>query len=157
MELSEQHLETIGNYVRQHLPEWMVDIVQLRESDTRERLVRVEEGLKALREVTFRGFDQLNRRMDDQEKRADQTRDDLSERIDGVRDDLSERIDGVRNDLTERIDGFRSDLTASLDRTRQEMDVRFGDLNRHMNRWFVAITAILGLLSIAMSVRLFGL
>jgi len=58
MALSDRDLEQVGNYVRAHLIEWLpVPVLELNE-----RIVRVEEELKAQRELMQRGFDQVERR-----------------------------------------------------------------------------------------------
>jgi len=74
MELGEKELEKIGTYVRSHLPEWMGEVRRERELDLVERVVRVEEELKNLREVMevwfnavqteFKGFYQRFEEMD---------------------------------------------------------------------------------------------
>ena len=51
MELGEKELEKIGSYVKSHLSEWMGEVRRERELDLVERVVRVEEELKNLREV----------------------------------------------------------------------------------------------------------
>ncbi|MFW5850154.1 MAG: hypothetical protein ACOCXN_10335 [Spirochaetota bacterium] len=58
MALSDRDLEQVGNYVRAHLIEWLpVPVLELNE-----RIVRVEEELKAQRELMQRGFEQVERR-----------------------------------------------------------------------------------------------
>ena len=69
MELGEKELEKIGNYVKAHLPEWMGEIRKERELDLVERVVRVEEELKNLREVMEVRFEAVNKRFEDMDKR----------------------------------------------------------------------------------------
>lgn len=65
MALSDRDLEQVGNYVRAHLIEWLpVPVLELNE-----RIVRVEEELKAQRELMQRGFDEMDRRFGDAERR----------------------------------------------------------------------------------------
>src|SRR6056297_4207051 len=57
MELGEKELEKIGRYVKTHLPEWIGEVRRERELDLVERVVRVEEELKSLREVMETRFE----------------------------------------------------------------------------------------------------
>lgn len=66
MELSEDALVQIGEYVKRHIPEWVRDTPEIqREYDLRERIVRVEEELKKQRELMERGFDAIDKRFED--------------------------------------------------------------------------------------------
>ena len=60
MELSDQQLNQIGGYVKQNLSAWMREAVpgaDVRvDQSTFERIVRVEEELKASRELMRQGF-----------------------------------------------------------------------------------------------------
>jgi len=66
MELSRDTLETIGGYVRQNLSTWMREAAIAPQTDPvlLERMVRVEEELKAQRELMKQGFDQMDNRFD---------------------------------------------------------------------------------------------
>ena len=62
MALTKRDLEQVGNYVRAHLIEWLpVPVLELNE-----RIVRVEEELKAQRELMERRFDHVDRRFNAQ-------------------------------------------------------------------------------------------
>ena len=69
MELGEKELEKIGNYVKAHLPEWMGETRRERELDLVERVIRVEEELKNLREVMEVRFEAVNKRFEAVDKR----------------------------------------------------------------------------------------
>jgi hypothetical protein len=62
VELGERELEKIGRYVRSHLSEWMGELRRDRELELTERVVRVEEELKSLREVMEARFEAVDRR-----------------------------------------------------------------------------------------------
>jgi hypothetical protein len=62
MELGEKELEKIGSYVKSHLSEWMGEVRRERELDLVERVVRVEEELKSLREVMETRFESFEKR-----------------------------------------------------------------------------------------------
>lgn len=75
MELSRESLEYIGRYVKEQLPAWLQSIGGEARHDWElrltERLVRVEEELKAQRELTQQGFGAMERRLELIEKRFD--------------------------------------------------------------------------------------
>ena len=82
MELNQDTLQQIGEYVKQHLPEWQrgsagapgvetglsAEYVH-RTIDLGERIVRVEEELKTQSDLIRQGFADVNRRFDDVNKR----------------------------------------------------------------------------------------
>ena len=79
MELGEKELQKIGSYVKAHLPEWMGEVRRERELDLVERVVRVEEELKNMREVMevrFQAvqteFKAVHQRFEDMDKRFTQ-------------------------------------------------------------------------------------
>ena len=65
MELSADVLDSIGRYVRGNLGSWMRDVTYERDIEVRERMVRLEEELKAQRELMKLGFEQNERRFED--------------------------------------------------------------------------------------------
>ncbi|MFP4510981.1 MAG: hypothetical protein ACLFNQ_12740 [Spirochaetaceae bacterium] len=65
MELSSEVLDAIGRYVRGNLGSWMRDVTYDRDIEVRERIVRVEEELKAQRELMKQGFEQSEKRFED--------------------------------------------------------------------------------------------
>ncbi len=65
MELEQRHLEQIGEYVKSHFAEWMDKAVPAQNRTDPlllERMVRVEEELKAQRELMQQGFDAIDKR-----------------------------------------------------------------------------------------------
>lgn len=75
-ELSNEALETIGNYVRSHLALWLHEVTPSgyaeRDIALRERTVRVEEELKTQRELMCQGFEQMEKRFEQTDKRFEQ-------------------------------------------------------------------------------------
>jgi hypothetical protein len=60
MQLKNEQLEQIGEYVQKQLPLWLDRIPvfsRVYEMDLRERTVRVEEELKSQRELMLKGFE----------------------------------------------------------------------------------------------------
>ncbi len=72
MELSAQTLETIGQYVQRNLSTWLRDANLEREIALRERTVRVEEELKAQRELMREGFAHMEKRFEQVDKRFEE-------------------------------------------------------------------------------------
>lgn len=76
MELSQESLETIGSYIRHNLPTWLeqMDLPFRRERDIQltERIVRVEEELKAQRELMQQGFAAMEKRFEQVERRFEE-------------------------------------------------------------------------------------
>ena len=67
MELSDNQLMTIGQYVKSHLDEWMGSRSPQRavyDPALMERMVRVEEELKHQRELMLQGFSRMDERFE---------------------------------------------------------------------------------------------
>ncbi len=76
MELTEKTLEQIGSYVREHLGAWVRSLnspltVQM-DPGFLERMVRVEEELKAQRDLMKQGFVQMEKRFEAVDKRFEE-------------------------------------------------------------------------------------
>lgn len=65
MALSREDLEQVGVYVRSHLNEWLPREV----FDLQERIIRVEDELKAQRGVMVTRFDAVDQRFEDMNRR----------------------------------------------------------------------------------------
>ncbi|MDA3951683.1 MAG: hypothetical protein PF508_20925, partial [Spirochaeta sp.] len=113
-------LRQIGEYVKQHLPEWTRETgtpgVEAstaeelrREIDIRERIVRVEEELKTSRELMREGFTAVDRRF-------------------------------------EAIDKRFEDQAASFNARFEDMNSRFTDMQKHTNRWMTLISVFLAVI-----------
>ncbi len=85
MELSQETLESIGRYVRGNLGSWLREVTTERETALLERSVRVEEELKAQRELMQQGFGLMD-------KRFEEMRHDMSARFEQV-DKRFEQVD----------------------------------------------------------------
>ena len=121
--LSEGDLQYIGQYVRAELPGWLRELGPWAfGSQLMERMVRVEEELKAQRELLLahaeasdRRFADMNRRFEDIDRRFEDTNkrfDDVNERF----DDVSKRFDDVNKrfeDVNRRFDDNSKRHTAT--------------------------------------------
>lgn len=74
MELTPDALQTIGSYVKRNLSAWLQEVAPAPHTDPilLERIVRVEEELRAQRELMIARFDQVDRRFEQVDKRFEQ-------------------------------------------------------------------------------------
>ena len=95
MELSDKQLNQIGGYVKQNLGAWMREVVPVVEpsisQNTFERVIRVEEELKASRELMAQGFDFMEKRFAQVEKRFEQ----VDKRFEDLRTDMNARFESL--------------------------------------------------------------
>ena len=85
MELTGETLEAIGRYVRGNLGTWIREINMDRDIELRERTVRVEEELKAQRELMREGFAQMEKRFELMQQQMDQRFDAVDKRFEDMR------------------------------------------------------------------------
>ena len=136
MMLSDSDLQYIGRYVRAELPGWLNELGPWAlGSQLMERMVRVEEELKARRELllthvrtSHRRFDDANKRFDDANKRFD----DANKHFDDANkhfDDANKRFD----DANKRFD--------DVNRRFDDVNRRFDDNSRRhtATQWFVGV------------------
>ena len=125
MELSHETLESIGHYVRNNLGTWLRELTSERDIELRERTVRVEEELKAQRDLMRQGFELMEKRFEQVEKRFEQV------------DKRFEQVD-------KRFEELRADMNA-----------RFQDMHTYSSRWFTVISIVLAALTVAVTVSNF--
>ena len=137
MELTSENLETIGAYVRENLAAWIREFALPRQTEPvlLERIVRVEEELRAGRELMQFGFDQIDKRFEQVDKRFEQ----VDKRFEQV-DKRFEQVDKRFEQVDKRFEELRVDMNARFDQT-----------DRHMTRWMAAMTIVLGLVGIAVT------
>ena len=120
MSLSEGDLQYIGQYVRAELPGWLRELGPWAfGSQLMERMVRIEEELKAQRELLLAHVEASDRRFEDIDRRFEDTNkrfDDVNKRF----DDVSKRFDDVNKRF-------------------EDVNRRFDDNNRRHSttQWFV--------------------
>ena len=76
MALKKEELQIIGEYVKEHLTEWLPEqpyrsAGSIYPIELGERMVRVEEELKNQRELMKQGFDQNDKRFEQVDRRFD--------------------------------------------------------------------------------------
>ncbi|MFP4378753.1 MAG: hypothetical protein ACLFP4_17055, partial [Spirochaetales bacterium] len=99
MELSEKQLNQIGGYVKQNLGSWMKEVGPPADAlvmqNIFERVVRVEEELKASRDLMRQGFDQMDARFGKVDLRFEELRADMASRF----EQSDKRSDDLRADM----------------------------------------------------------
>jgi chromosome segregation ATPase len=138
MELSQDTLKQIGEYVKQHLPEWTRETGSpgveastaeelRREIDIRGRIVRVEEELKTSRELMREGFAAVNRRFEDQTAH------------------FNTRFEAIDKRFEDQAASFNARFE-TIDKRFEDMNSRFTDMQKHTNRWMTLISVFLAVI-----------
>jgi len=130
MELSAQTLETIGQYVQRNLSTWLRDANLERELALRERTVRVEEELKAQRELMREGFAHMDKRFEQVDKRIEIMQDSIDKRF--------EQVDKRFEQVDRRFE--------QVDKRFEQIDKRFEEMGRNNTRWFTVLSLMLAIL-----------
>ncbi len=126
MELSAQTLETIGQYVQRNLSTWLRNANLEREIELRERTVRVEEELKAQRELMREGFAQMDKRFEI------------------LQDSIDKRFEQVEKRFEQVDKRFEQ-----VDKRFDQVDKRFEDMSRSQARWFTVLSLMLAIIGAA--------
>ncbi len=97
MALDETELEKIGEYVKEHLGQWissqsMESTFNIYEIEMRDRMVRVEEGLKTQQELMRQGFEQMEKRLEQMQHNMDKRFEQVDRRLEQV-DKRFEQVD----------------------------------------------------------------
>jgi hypothetical protein len=106
MNLTEEHLQKIGEYIKRNFDEISGESrfshARAFEMQTSERLTRVEEEVKAQRDIILMGFQQMDKRfelmqkdMDERFKSVQKRMDDRFSQVDRRFDDVNKRFDDV--------------------------------------------------------------
>ncbi len=94
LDLSQEQLNSIGNFVQLHLHEWIDDRI----INQRERIIRVEESLKHQYELMKQGFDNMEKRFTQIDKRFEQVDkrfEQVDKRFEEMRQDTKDRFERV--------------------------------------------------------------
>jgi ABC-type phosphate transport system auxiliary subunit len=126
MALAQEDLRQIGEYVKEHISDWLAEqslgkppVVY--EVELRERMVRVEEELKHQRELMRQGFERMDERFaamrEDMDKRFEQF-DKRFEQVDKRFDQVDKRFEQV-------------------ERRFEQVDKRFDDMLKRHDKHFL--------------------
>ena len=128
MEVTNEALEVIGRYVRDNLGNWIRDAVVYPaapppfDPELRERAVRVEEELKAQRELMKVGFDHVDKRFEE-----------------------------MRADTKAHFEEMRSDVNTRFAEQRADTNRRFDEMHKSGTRWMVFLSAVMGMMTLVLT------
>src|SRR6056297_3605359 len=132
MELGEREFKKIGEYVKSHLKEWIAEsganlgagaaegadseksegskigeealALRRRELDLIERIVRVEDELKNLREVMEERFAKVDERFEALQKHMDERFEHMEKRFEAQQKQIDERFEAQQKHMDERFE-----------------------------------------------------
>ncbi|MFP4375033.1 MAG: hypothetical protein ACLFPO_11935 [Spirochaetaceae bacterium] len=133
MPLTSEDLEQVLDYLKSHPESWMPAHVL----DLAGRISTLEAELKAGRDVMIERFDAMDKRFESLQKQLD-------ERFGAMQKQMDERFAAMQKQMDERF--------TAMDRRFESIDRRFDEQSRHMNRWMTAMTIVLALVGVAMTV-----
>jgi flagellar capping protein FliD len=125
VELGERELKKIGEYVKAHLPEWLGELRRDRDLELTERIVRVEEEVKSLREVMEVRFEAVDSRFDALESHVESRFEAIDARFEAV----DARFDSMESRFETRF---------------EEIDKRFTHMQWTIGLGFTLLAALMG-------------
>ncbi len=153
MELSRETLESIEEYVRGNLKNWLREEAKDQIPLLMERSVRIEEELKTQRELMHQGFahmekslNLMERRFEQVDKRFEELRSDMNARFEQV-DKRFEQIDRRFEQVDKRFEQVDRRFE-QVDKRFEQVDKRFEEMHGYATRWFTVISVVLVILSI---------
>ena len=167
MEVTNEALEVIGRYVRDNLGNWIREAVVYPaapppfDPELRERAVRVEEELKAQRELMKVGFDHVDKRFEEMRadtkarfEQVDKRFEQVDKRFEQMRSDMNtrfEQVDKRFEQVDKRFEDMRSDMNTRFAEMRTDMNARFEQMHAHSNRWMFFMSAVLGVIGLVLT------
>lgn len=139
MSLSRDDLEQVGVYVRSHLNEWLPREV----FDLQERIIRVEDELRAQREVMIARFDANDKRFEEQlaqmNERFKQQQAHMDTRFEDARAHMDARFEEARAESEARFADARAHADTRFEAQQTQMDRRFAHVDRHLrvHEWLI--------------------
>ena len=123
MSIKKDELELIGEYVQSHLSEWLQPQSQNSAQgfypvELGERFVRVEEELKNQRELMKQGFDHMEKRFEQTDRRLDRIQIDMDKRF----EQTDKRLDQIQIEMDKRFE--------QVDKRFEQVDKRFEQVDR---------------------------
>ena len=129
MTLSDDQLEQIGRYVQKNLPEWLRTLppqtVQITDPALIERAVRVEEELKAQRELMIERFDAGDKRFESIDKHFEEQLAHSNARFAAV----DKRFESIDKRFEEQLTHSNARFEA-VDRRFEAVDKRFESIDK---------------------------
>ena len=153
--IGESELNLIGEYVQSHLPAWMERLGVRAQPDPvtntqlLERVICVEEELKAQREVMITKFEASDRHFESIDLRIGdliKTTDDRFNNLTKTMDDRFKTVDERFRSAVKASDDRFSDLIKTMDDRFSAVDKRFEDQTRGFNKRFSLLTWMIGVI-----------
>jgi predicted nucleic acid-binding Zn-ribbon protein len=128
MRFREEELQEIGNYVRAHLGEWMKEtdireMLEKRDFETREQLVRLDAQLVHQGELLTRSMDLMEKRFEQVDKRFEQV-DKRFEQVDKRFEQVDKRF--------EQVDKRFEEMLHYMDKRFEQVDKRFESVEKRL-------------------------
>ncbi|WP_295543676.1 hypothetical protein [uncultured Thiohalocapsa sp.] len=145
MPLAQQDLQQIGEYVKNHISEWIAEQSlgkppEVYELELRERMVRVEEALKHQHELMRQGFEQVDRRLElmaaDMDKRFDLVNkrfEQVDKRFEQV-DKRFEQVDKRLEQVDKRLDLMKADMDKRFEQVDKRLDLMKADMDKRFEQ-----------------------
>ena len=155
MEFTKEQLEQIGSYIESNFDRFGAksNVIQLRPYDIQliERMTRIEEELKAQRELFLKqnetmlfGFNQMDKRFEQMDKR-----------FESMQKQMDVRFDIMQKNMDKRFESTQKQMDVRFEMIQKNMDTRFDDVNKKfsMMMWmtsagFTIIATVITLLTI---------
>ena len=127
MELHEEDLQAVGEYVQAHLGEWLKDTEAENNIAVRESLARLENGLRGQQELLHRHMDQSDKRFEEilhyMDKRFEQV-DKRFEQVDKRFEEMLHLMDKRFEQVDKRFE--------SVDKRFEQVDKRFESVEKRL-------------------------
>ena len=132
MELYEENLQAVGEYVQAHLGEWLKDTGAGNNVAVRESLARLENGLQGQQELLHRHMDQSDKRFEQMDKRFEEILHYMDKRFESV-DKRFEQVDKRFEQVDKRfesVDKRFEEMLHLMDKRFESVDKRFEQVDK---------------------------
>jgi len=164
--IGESELNLIGEYVRGNLKEWLREVGPSRSQQdllttpqfqvgmgrlderyvqTQERLIRVEEELKAQREVMVTRFEAMDKRSQDQQQIITGRFEAMDKRFEDQKVSFNDRFGDLKVTFNSRFEDLKASANERFEDLKVTFNDRFEDLKASSNRRFSLLTWMIGL------------
>jgi flagellar capping protein FliD len=147
VELGERELKKIGEYVKAHLPEWLGELRRDREIELTERIVRVEEEVKSLREVMEGRFEAMEShfesRFEAMESRFESRYEAVDSRFDALESHVESRFEAI-DARFEAVDTRFDSMESRFETRFEEIDKRFTHMQWTIGLGFTLLAMLMG-------------
>ena len=140
--MTDQELETVASYVKDHLPDWLEHSSAMVPSDylrLGERLVRVEEAIKNQNVLMEKRFEAVDKRFEDLIHQMDKRFEDLIH----LMDKRFEAVDRRFEDLTHQMGKRFEDMNTRFEHVSKQVANSFGWTIAIMSGLFVGLGALI--------------